>query len=414
MPRSERMSAATSVTLLALLAASLCPTPSSGQQWMGVQDFSWPSGWAADADTCAWSLFIWEPLPENATARDRVTVNRDMLDFCAEFDSDNPTAEWPGEGRSCTLVFLGSSSLPSVMVSVHGCCAGEVATEAMVVYPGIAACRDQLPGEELLDIEVNIIGVPTTTPPPETPVPTVTVDPSGNATKTISGVATIQDGLSDWRFWLPLLLMLLLMVLWLLCCCCWLCGKHRRKEKNDTYLMSQVVDTKRRAVDHPLLSTPPPMEREAPVPVVATPTKTSRASSVVSSKSGSDAPMLPRGLAALRDVPPSSDSGDIAFSDTDDGFDPERYLRAKDPPKPYPYQRPPPLPTRYNTVGITEPAIKYAMPDYDARSVSTEGGEYSPLEDVVLPIARMQREGRGDDSTSDASSIRPSAARWLQ
>ena len=56
----------------------------------------------------------------------------------------------------------------------------------MVLYPGIGACRDQLPGEKFPKIDVEIINVPTITPRPTTPVPIVTVDPTGNDTRTVS------------------------------------------------------------------------------------------------------------------------------------------------------------------------------------------------------------------------------------
>lgn len=94
---------------------------------------------------------------------------------------------------------------------VPGCCDGEVAYEAKMLYPGIEACRDQQPGGGFTNLDVKVISnstsKPTLAPTPSpsvpsptgskpsdsdsdsssttpfpTPVPTVTVDPSGNQT----------------------------------------------------------------------------------------------------------------------------------------------------------------------------------------------------------------------------------------
>lgn len=50
-----------------------------------------------------------------------------------------------------------------------------------------------------------------------------------------SEVANVGMGLSDWRFWVPLLLLLLLMLLLLLCCLCYLCHALRHDERNNAY-----------------------------------------------------------------------------------------------------------------------------------------------------------------------------------
>ena len=64
------------------------------------------------------SLFIWNELGPDNTALDRAELNRDMLRFCADFDINNPAADFPGEGLNCRLIFIGSSTLPSVAVEV--------------------------------------------------------------------------------------------------------------------------------------------------------------------------------------------------------------------------------------------------------------------------------------------------------
>jgi hypothetical protein len=114
-----------------------------------------------------------------------------MIRFCREFDPLVPGAMFPGQGFNCRLVFLGTSSLPSVQVTLNGCCESTVAKDLMFSYPGVDFCRDQVIGEDPNNINVAIIGVteeppiqPTPTPNPS-PVPTVTVDPAGNDTAII-------------------------------------------------------------------------------------------------------------------------------------------------------------------------------------------------------------------------------------
>eukprot|EP00873_Tetraselmis_striata_P006652 jgi/Tetstr1/426916/TSEL_017129.t1 len=327
--------------------------------------------------TCQYSLFVWEELPSNATQRDRITVNSEMIRFCREFDPNAPGAAFPGLGFNCRLVFLGTSSLPSVQVTLEGCCEGTVAKDMIFDFPAVEYCRDQVIGEDPNNIRVDIVGVtdqPTpapTAPTPSsapTPVPTVTVDPAGNGTIIYkSEVANVGMGLSDWRFWVPLLLLLLLMLLLLLCCLCYLCHALRHDERNNAYAVAQrPVGPKpwRLPLGPPLDNTEDPNNNNNIEPPVDLPVP--KPPSLVSSH----AP-------AYNSIYAPSEA----------------------------------RPTSFSTFGVTEPAGHgpRAAADLDARSDSTFGGpgRYggSPLDDMTLPEHRRQREGLGDDSSSDASTI---------
>lgn len=351
--------------------------------------------------TCQFSLFVWFPLPANATQRDRINVNSEMIRFCREFDPLVPGAMFPGQGFNCRLVFLGTSSLPSVQVTLNGCCESTVAKDLMFSYPGVDFCRDQIIGEDPNNINVAIIGVteeppiqPTPTPNPS-PVPTVTVDPAGNDTVIIiRGVARLRDGFADWRFWVAFLLILLLMLLLLFCCLCYLCRQFRHDERNNAYVIIHIPNkpTPRRLPwVAPLVDDTETPKSPKPEPPIDIPVKpASVASSRISFPNRRSRPPLPL--------------SDLEYSDSDDSQNLDRFYAAKN----SIYAPSEARPTSFSTFGVTEPAGRgpRAGPDLDAMSDSTLGGKFgSPYDDVTLPVSRAQREGLGDDSSSDTSSI---------
>mmetsp|Transcript_9093 Transcript_9093/g.22888 ORF Transcript_9093/g.22888 Transcript_9093/m.22888 type:complete len:298 (-) Transcript_9093:357-1250(-) len=221
-------------------------------------------GGSAQVSVCQRSVFVWEALPETATALQKINLNQEMESFCEQFE---PGQEFAGRGLMCRTLFQASSAFPAVTAWVTGCCNGTVSTNIQAKFPVIRSCRDIQPGNPAPSLDVKIIAGETDG---LTDVNGTALDRTANGTWYKGFEATAADAFKDWRIYLSFFLILLFMLICCSGCLVWICKKHKKEQRDAKYQeerTARLVATSRPQLSmgykDPLIQTPEPSE--APV-----------------------------------------------------------------------------------------------------------------------------------------------------